>query len=158
MMVCRMLHISGLLFTADRILLCTAVSACARCVQCHCSYTACAAAQCSLLYSSSVSAHSRAIISCCYCHGHYRAATLATSDTLVQRDLFYTGNIINEKASIVLRLAPTFLRFGSFEIFRDTDARTGRKGPSTGNTALLKQVCVQSLFILHTITVVSCQL
>ena len=70
----------------------------------------------------------------------YRAATLVTSDTLVQRDLFYTGNIIDEKASIVLRLAPTFLRFGSFEIFRGKDAMTGRKGPSTGNVALLKQV------------------
>ena len=32
----------------------------------------------------------------------------------------------------MLRLAPTFLRFGSFEIFKPTDSMTGRAGPSVG--------------------------
>jgi hypothetical protein len=122
-----------------------------------CSTTQCAAFyDCSSMSLGLLKHHS--IARCCYhfclccCRDHCRAATLATSDTLVQRDLFYTGNIINEKASIVLRLAPTFFRFGSFEIFRDTDARTGRKGPSTGNTALLKQVCT----MLHMIYLQIC--
>jgi uncharacterized protein YdiU (UPF0061 family) len=41
------------------------------------------------------------------------------------RDLLYTGNPIEERASIVLRIAPTFMRFGSFEIFKPTDSHTG---------------------------------
>lgn len=41
---------------------------------------------------------------------------------------------------IVTRLAPTFLRFGSFEIFKPRDARTGRDGPSAGNDALRLQM------------------
>jgi len=69
-----------------------------------------------------------------------RAGTLVTSNTKVVRDVYYTGNPILEKASIVLRIAPSFLRFGSFEIFKPSDALTGRKGPSVGNTALLHQL------------------
>jgi serine/tyrosine/threonine adenylyltransferase len=69
-----------------------------------------------------------------------RAGALVTSDTLVQRDLFYTGDIVDERATIVLRVAPTFLRFGSFEIFKGEDEVTGRRGPSVGNKELLKQV------------------
>ena len=34
-----------------------------------------------------------------------------TSDTKVIRDVFYSGNPIQEKASIVLRIAPTFIRY-----------------------------------------------
>lgn len=33
---------------------------------------------------------------------------------------------------MVTRLAPTFLRFGSFEIFKPTDTVTNRAGPSAG--------------------------
>jgi hypothetical protein len=40
---------------------------------------------------------------------------------------------------VVLRLSPTFMRFGSFEIFKPRDAMTGREGPSVGNTQLLHQ-------------------
>lgn len=36
----------------------------------------------------------------------------------VERDPQYTGKVINEKATVIMRLAPTFLRFGSFEIFK----------------------------------------
>lgn len=41
---------------------------------------------------------------------------------------------------IVTRVAPTFLRFGSFEIFKARDPRTGRTGPSVGNDALRVQM------------------
>eukprot|EP00611_Tribonema_gayanum_P000294 TRINITY_DN10208_c0_g1_i2.p1 TRINITY_DN10208_c0_g1~~TRINITY_DN10208_c0_g1_i2.p1 ORF type:complete len:671 (-),score=211.36 TRINITY_DN10208_c0_g1_i2:201-2189(-) len=74
-----------------------------------------------------------------------RAASTVTSDTLVQRDLFYTGDVINERATVVLRIAPTFLRFGSFEIFKGTDPTTGRRGPSEGNVELLKKMLHYSL-------------
>ncbi|XP_063297748.1 protein adenylyltransferase SelO, mitochondrial-like [Pelobates fuscus] len=40
------------------------------------------------------------------------------------------GNPKEENCTIVLRIAPTFLRFGSFEIFKETDELTGRRGPS----------------------------
>jgi uncharacterized protein YdiU (UPF0061 family) len=52
-----------------------------------------------------------------------RAASLIVTDTLADRDLLYNGNVIKEKCAVVLRVAPTFWRFGSFEIF---------KGPSAG--------------------------
>jgi serine/tyrosine/threonine adenylyltransferase len=31
-----------------------------------------------------------------------------------------------------MRLAPTFFRFGSFEIFKEQDRMSGRSGPSEG--------------------------
>jgi uncharacterized protein YdiU (UPF0061 family) len=47
-----------------------------------------------------------------------RAASLVVSDqTLVERDPVYTGNVIHEKCAVVMRVAPTFIRFGSFQIF-----------------------------------------
>ena len=36
------------------------------------------------------------------------------------------------------RVAPSFLRFGSFEICRESDAVTGRAGPSAGQPQLLE--------------------
>lgn len=59
-----------------------------------------------------------------------RAATIVTSDTDVERDIEYNGNVIQEKATIVSRLAPTFIRFGSFQI-------TDPMGPSPNNQELL---------------------
>lgn len=53
-----------------------------------------------------------------------RAASLVVSDTTVQRDQFYNGNVIDEQCAVVLRVAPTFIRFGSFEIFKETDQKT----------------------------------
>ena len=41
----------------------------------------------------------------------FSAGCCITSDTLVERDKDYTGNISKEKASLVLRIAPTFLRY-----------------------------------------------
>lgn len=54
------------------------------------------------------------------------------SDTRVERDPIYSGKIIHEKCAVVLRVAPTFFRLGSFEIFKDTDPYSGMKGPSAG--------------------------
>ncbi|XP_034336924.2 protein adenylyltransferase SelO, mitochondrial [Magallana gigas] len=69
-----------------------------------------------------------------------RAGSCVTSDSRVVRDIFYDGHPIQERCSIVLRIAPTFLRFGSFEIFKATDSETGRTGPSVGRNDILKQM------------------
>jgi len=62
-----------------------------------------------------------------------RAASLIVSDvTKVKRDPLYTGNVLWEKCAVVLRVAPTFMRFGSFEIFLQKDSYTHRQGPSFG--------------------------
>ena len=62
-----------------------------------------------------------------------RALSLVVSDqTKVVRDPLYSGNQINEKCAVVLRVAPTFMRFGSFEIFLKRDPQTQRQGPSYG--------------------------
>jgi uncharacterized protein YdiU (UPF0061 family) len=59
-----------------------------------------------------------------------RAGTLVASDDRVLRDINYDGNAKAETCAVVLRIAPSFLRFGSFEICRPTDEITGREGPS----------------------------
>jgi uncharacterized protein YdiU (UPF0061 family) len=46
-----------------------------------------------------------------------RALSLALTGDQVLRDVLYNGNPDYEKGAIVSRVAPTFLRFGSFEIF-----------------------------------------
>lgn len=46
-----------------------------------------------------------------------RALSLALSGDEVLRDVLYDGNPAYEKGAIVSRIAPTFLRFGNFEIF-----------------------------------------
>ena len=47
-----------------------------------------------------------------------RAATLIGSEHhKVVRDEFYNGNARHEKAAVVCRLSPSFIRFGSFEVF-----------------------------------------
>jgi len=61
-----------------------------------------------------------------------RAASLVVSDSTVERDKLYNGNVIHEKCAVVLRVAPTFMRFGSFEIFKDTYEQSGEQGPSVG--------------------------
>jgi uncharacterized protein YdiU (UPF0061 family) len=43
-----------------------------------------------------------------------RALSLVTSDTLVERDPTYSGDVRHERASVVTRAARSFLRFGSF--------------------------------------------
>tara|TARA_B100000809_G_scaffold249300_2_gene280471 strand:- start:41779 stop:43344 length:1566 start_codon:yes stop_codon:yes gene_type:complete len=54
-----------------------------------------------------------------------RALSLAISGDDVLRDVLYNGNAAYEKGAIVCRVAPTFLRFGSYEIFSAReDAKT----------------------------------
>ncbi|KAL6107063.1 selenoo [Pungitius sinensis] len=69
-----------------------------------------------------------------------RAASVVTSDTRVIRDVYYSGNPLNERCSVVVRVAPTFLRFGSFEIFKQADEHTGRQGPSYGRDEIRGQM------------------
>ena len=77
-----------------------------------------------------------------------RAASLIVSDeTQVKRDKLYSGNVENEKCAVVMRVAPTFMRFGSFQIFHHTDEYTGRPGPSFG---LKKQMAPNMLDYLVT--------
>lgn len=45
-----------------------------------------------------------------------RALSLVTTGERVMRDMFYDGNPEYEPGAIVMRVAPTFLRFGNFEI------------------------------------------
>lgn len=54
-----------------------------------------------------------------------RALCCITSDSRVERDVLYTGNPILERCSVVCRLAPTFWRFGTFQICSTTNALTG---------------------------------
>lgn len=46
-----------------------------------------------------------------------RALSLALSGDEVLRDMLYDGNSAYEKGAIVSRISPSFLRFGSYEIF-----------------------------------------
>lgn len=46
-----------------------------------------------------------------------RALALVTTGEGVMRDMFYDGHPEDEPGAVVTRLAPTFVRFGNFEIF-----------------------------------------
>ncbi len=46
-----------------------------------------------------------------------RALSLVATGEDVMRDMFYDGNPQAEPGAIVCRVAPSFIRFGSFEIF-----------------------------------------
>ena len=57
-----------------------------------------------------------------------RALSLLLSGEQVLRDMFYDGNARMEPGAIVCRVAPTFVRFGSFQIFAArNDIETLRK-------------------------------
>jgi serine/tyrosine/threonine adenylyltransferase len=45
-----------------------------------------------------------------------RALSLVSTGDPVMRDMFYDGHPANEPGAIVMRVAPTFLRFGNFEM------------------------------------------
>lgn len=45
-----------------------------------------------------------------------RSLSLALSGEQVMRDMFYNGNAAYEKGAVVCRVAPSFLRFGNFEL------------------------------------------
>ena len=38
------------------------------------------------------------------------AGSCVTSDTRVSRDIHYNGNVIQERATVISRIAPTFIR------------------------------------------------
>ena len=57
---------------------------------------------------------------------------MIVSDTKVKRDPLYTGKVVWEKCAVVMRVAPSFFRFGSFEIFKEKDPYSGSHGPSKG--------------------------
>uniref|UniRef100_M4BAD1 Selenoprotein O n=1 Tax=Hyaloperonospora arabidopsidis (strain Emoy2) TaxID=559515 RepID=M4BAD1_HYAAE len=60
-----------------------------------------------------------------------RAGSVVVSrETQVLRDVFYNGNAKMEPTAVVTRIAKSFLRFGSFEIFKEQDQLSGRAGPS----------------------------
>ncbi|ELK24638.1 Selenoprotein O [Myotis davidii] len=69
-----------------------------------------------------------------------RAGACVTSESTVVRDVFYDGNPKHEPCAVVLRIASTFLRFGSFEIFKAEDEHTGRAGPSVGRNDIRVQM------------------
>lgn len=69
-----------------------------------------------------------------------RAGSVVTSDSRVIRDVYYNGHARHERCSVVLRIAPTFIRFGSFEIFKPADEFTGRQGPSYGRDEIRGQM------------------
>lgn len=52
---------------------------------------------------------------------------MVTSEDRVERDLLYTGHPVMERCSVVSRIAPSFLRFGSFEICKASDPTTGAR-------------------------------
>ena len=66
--------------------------------------------------------------------------TEVSYDSRVVRDKFYDGNAEMEPCAVITRLAETFLRFGSFEIGKETDMMTGRAGPSAGNSDIVTQL------------------
>ena len=68
-----------------------------------------------------------------------RSASCVTSDSTVKRDPLYDGNSIDEKCTIISRIAPNFFRFGSFEIFKPRGSGD-RVGPSAGNSTLKKKL------------------
>jgi uncharacterized protein YdiU (UPF0061 family) len=49
-----------------------------------------------------------------------RALSLVGTGDTVVRDMFYDGNPVAEKGAIVARVAPTFVRFGNFEMMAAT--------------------------------------
>ena len=45
-----------------------------------------------------------------------RALSLVATGEEVPRDLYYDGHLVMEPGAVVCRVAPSFIRFGSFEV------------------------------------------
>eukprot|EP01064_Diplonema_japonicum_P008966 TRINITY_DN16434_c0_g1_i2.p1 TRINITY_DN16434_c0_g1~~TRINITY_DN16434_c0_g1_i2.p1 ORF type:complete len:622 (+),score=128.31 TRINITY_DN16434_c0_g1_i2:1228-3093(+) len=69
-----------------------------------------------------------------------RSASLIASDDKVVRDIQYDGNAKMETCSVITRIAPTFLRFGSFEICKKRDPETMKAGPSVEQPEILSKL------------------
>ena len=71
-----------------------------------------------------------------------RALSICTSDSTVVRDILYDGHPRRERCAVIIRVAETFIRFGSFEIARPPDQMSGRAGPNwRKNPEIVKQLC-----------------
>ncbi|MFO0562117.1 MAG: YdiU family protein [Polyangiales bacterium] len=68
-----------------------------------------------------------------------RALSLVLTGDMVERDMFYDGNPQLEPGAITCRVAPSFVRFGNFEIH----AYRGDHGADSPFEKLLKYVCAQ---------------
>lgn len=54
-----------------------------------------------------------------------RSLSLALTGDMVLRDMLYNGNAAYEKGAVVCRVAPSFIRFGSFQLFaKRNDVKT----------------------------------
>ena len=63
-----------------------------------------------------------------------RAMSLVVGDDRVVRDPMYDGRAIQEQCAVVARLAPTLIRFGSFEVSLPANGvDRDMAGPSVGN-------------------------
>eukprot|EP01084_Bolivina_argentea_P284988 488609_1 len=72
-----------------------------------------------------------------------RAAMLITSETdTVMRDIFSNGNNISEQVAIVLRMAPNWIRFGSFELHI---GKNNRYGPNFWESIIDQKYLMKSL-------------
>jgi uncharacterized protein YdiU (UPF0061 family) len=67
----------------------------------------------------------------------------------VARDPLYTGSVIREQCCVVSRVAPSFIRFGSFEIFKDYDSLTGHSGPSVGLEKEMLSIMLDYVAMFH---------
>mmetsp|Transcript_24381 Transcript_24381/g.62567 ORF Transcript_24381/g.62567 Transcript_24381/m.62567 type:complete len:617 (+) Transcript_24381:114-1964(+) len=62
-----------------------------------------------------------------------RAAALVVSQSeSVQRTVLHDGEVAQEPAAVLTRIAPSFLRFGSFQTCNPMDKDSKRQGPSAG--------------------------
>jgi uncharacterized protein YdiU (UPF0061 family) len=57
-----------------------------------------------------------------------RALSLVETGDMVVRDMFYNGNARPEKGAIVARVAPTFVRFGNFEMMAASGEEENLRG------------------------------
>ena len=62
---------------------------------------------------------------------------METGDTVL-RDILYNGNAAYEKGAVVCRVAPSFIRFGNFEIFASRN--------DVPNLKLLTDYCIEQHF------------
>jgi uncharacterized protein YdiU (UPF0061 family) len=60
-----------------------------------------------------------------------RALSVVATGEPVLRDMFYDGNARPEPGAVVCRVAPSFIRFGNFEIFASRDDVGRSSGSST---------------------------
>mmetsp|Transcript_34369 Transcript_34369/g.84589 ORF Transcript_34369/g.84589 Transcript_34369/m.84589 type:complete len:656 (+) Transcript_34369:55-2022(+) len=97
-----------------------------------------------------------------------RALSLVLTGDMVVRDMFYNGNAAPEKGAVVCRVAPSFIRFGNFEIFasrgdketlvklldftlnRDFPEIAKDKSGADAYVAMLKEVCrTTAIMVAH---------